>query len=201
MTSRCAFLAFFLVATSALGQDHKRIEPDELPAELKPFVEKGTLPIFFDTADLNVDGRADYILVLEKQKANASDPDIEDGQRPLLVIVQSSDGKLQSVKRNEKAVYCSTCGGVMGDPFDSVRVEKGAFTVVLYGGSSWRWGSEYRFGYSRRDNTWQLVQSVQTNYHASDPKNGTRDVYTPPKDYGKIDIADFDPDNYLTAKK
>jgi len=26
-------------------------------------------------------------------------------------------------------------------------------------------------------------------------------VYTPPKDYGKIDIADFDPENYKNTSK
>ena len=172
------------------------ISVDKMPAEIRPFVEPGTLPIFLATSDLNGDGRPDFVLVLERQKAKPTDPDIEEGQRPLLVLVRRADGSLKAAKRNDKVVYCSSCGGVMGDPFQGVEAGTKTFTVSHYGGSSWRWSVDYRFNYSRRDDTWQLVKVDEKNFHAMSSDVEERKVSTPPKDFGKIDIADFDPDNW-----
>ncbi|MBI3230188.1 MAG: hypothetical protein HYZ45_08460, partial [Burkholderiales bacterium] len=53
------------------------------------------------------------------------------------------------------------------------------------------------FNYSRRDNTWQLVRAEESTFNAADPdKTMKQKTYTPPKHYGKIDIVDFDPQNY-----
>lgn len=136
------------------------------------------------------------MLVLERQKAKASDPDIEEGQRPLLILVRGAEGTLKEARRNSKVVYCSSCGGVMGDPFQGVEVGPKTFTVSHYGGSAWRWSVDYKFNYSRRDDTWQLVKVEETNFHAMSPEKEEIKVSTPPKDFGKIDIADFDPDNW-----
>lgn len=54
--------------------------------------------------------------------------------RPLLIPVRDADGKVRLAKRSAKTVACRTCGGVLGDPFESVHVEKGRFTVEHYGG-------------------------------------------------------------------
>lgn len=168
----------------------------QLPKAVRPFVEKDTLPLFLAQADLNGDGRLDYILVLEKQRARESDPEIEAGQRPLLIIVQRPNGELKAVKRNDQIVYCSTCGGMMGDSFVGVEVDPKTFTVSHYGGSAWRWSRDVTFNYSRKDNTWQLVKVEEGSFHASAPDDGKSKTYTPPRHFGKIDIADFDPENW-----
>jgi hypothetical protein len=169
---------------------------DKLPVEVRPFIEKGALSLAFEAADLNGDGLQDFVLVLEKQKAKASDPDIEENQRPLLILIRRPEGSMLLAARNEKIVYCSGCGGVFGDPFEGIKAGLKTFTVYHYGGSAWRWSIEYKFNYSRRDNTWQLVRVQETTYHASEPNKQKVKVYTPPKDYGKIDIGNFDPDNW-----
>jgi hypothetical protein len=189
-------LNFVFLMFSSFAEGIIYLELDELPAEIRPFVEKGTSPLFFASADLNGDGLQDFVLVLERQKAKPSDPDIEDRQRPLLILVQQSDGALKEVKRNEKVVYCSTCGGLMGDPFQGVVVEPKSFTVSHYGGSAWRWSIDYVFNYSHEDKTWKLARVEQSSFHAFEPDNVKRDVDHPPKDYEKIDIADFDPDHW-----
>jgi hypothetical protein len=84
----------------------------------------------------------------------------------------------------------------MGDPFGGVTVGPGTFTVSNAGGTGWRWSSLYTFNYSRRDDTWQLVRVEEHGFHASEPGKGRTTVSTPPKDFGKIDIADFDPGNW-----
>ena len=168
-----------------------------IPAELKPFIEPRTVLLSFDAADLNGDGLSDYVLVLEKQKNKPTDDDITDGQRPLLLLIRQPNGTLKLAKRNDKLVMCSTCGGVMGDPFEAMVVGSKTFTVSHFGGSGWRWANSARFNYSRRDDTWQLVRVEEVSFHAGDPDKTTKTkVYTPPKHFGKIDIADFDPESF-----
>ena len=169
----------------------------KIPADVAPFVESGTKAIALEKSDLNGDGREDFILVLEKEKPAKDADDFPVGQRPLLILLRGADGKLTMAKRNEKIVMCSQCGGVFGEPFEGVIAKTNTFSVEHYGGSSDRWKFSYKFNYSRIDQTWQLVRVDEIHYHTSNPNGGTTRIYTPPKHFGKIDVADFDPENYL----
>ena len=115
--------------------------------------------------------------------------------------MRGEDGGLAEAKRNERIVMCSQCGGVFGDPFEGVTAARNTFTIMFYGGSNWRWAYSYKFNYSRVDKTWQLVRAEETEYHTSDPDKMKTRAFTPPKDFGKIDVADFDPENYKKAPK
>ncbi|HYW73251.1 MAG TPA: hypothetical protein VE961_19680 [Pyrinomonadaceae bacterium] len=169
----------------------------KIPAEVAPFIDSGAKAIALEKSDLNGDGRDDFILVLEKENPAKNSEDFPINQRPLLILLRGADGKLTAAKRNEKIVMCSQCGGVFGDPFEGVIAGPGTFSVEHYGGSSWRWKYSYKFNYSRIDKTWELVRVEEVNYHTSNPDKATTKIYTPPRHFGKIDIADFDPDNYL----
>ncbi len=168
------------------------------PAEVQPFIETGAKTIAVESADLNGDNLKDYVLVFERQNATEKDQyDYPKNQRPLIILTRGKDNKLTEAKRNENIVMCSECGGMMGDPFEGVSVGKNTFTVNHSGGSAWRWATDYKFNYSRIDNTWQLVRIEKTNFHAIDQnKTMKREVKTPPKDYGKIDLADFNPEDF-----
>jgi len=48
-------------------------------------------------------------------------------------------------------------------------------------------GGDGRLAVAKRNERISDVDKVETH------------VYTPPKDYGKIDIADFDPENYKSS--
>ena len=173
----------------------------KVPAEVQPFVEAGTKAIAVEAADLNGDGRGDFVLVLEKANPAKDADDFPVNERPLLLLLRGADGKLSEAKRNERVVMCSRCGGVWGDPFEGVEVGRNTFTVSHYGGSNWRWKYAYTFNYSRIDKTWQLVRTEELSYHTSNPDKMERHVYTPPRDFGKIDIADFDPEKYKKSPK
>ena len=189
-------LAAILLASSIAGAEgHLAI-----PEAAKPFVEAGTRPLAFEVADLNRDGRPDAILVLEPTLKPGDDERAE-RPRPLLILIGEPDGRYREAARNSKVVYCSSCGGMMGDPFNGVDVGPGTFTVTNAGGSGWRWGVSYRFNYSRRDGAWQLVRVQEDDYHASDAAKAKTVVSTPPKHFGKIDIADFDPENWKNQGK
>ncbi|BBB59633.1 hypothetical protein UNDKW_1360 [Undibacterium sp. KW1] len=172
------------------------IEGKDIPPDLRPFVTANTKLLAFASADLNGDDKTDYVFILEKQKKNAADEDMEQGQRPLHIVIRQADGKLKLVKTNDKIVLCSTCGGMMGDPFGDLKASKKGLTVSHYGGSGWRWANEFQFNYSRKDDTWQLVKAKESSFHASEPDNAKVNIFTPPKHYGKIDIADFDPEKF-----
>jgi hypothetical protein len=192
---RTTILALLLLCAApswAAAQDAEL----KVPAEVRPFVEAGTTAIAVEAADLNGDGRGDYVLVLEKANPQKDENDFPVNERPLLVLVRGADGKLTEAKRNERVVMCSRCGGVWGDPFEGVVAGRNTFSVELYGGSNWRWKYSYKFNYSRVDKTWQLVRAEEISYHTSDPDKMKTRVFTPPRDYGKIDIADFNPEKY-----
>jgi hypothetical protein len=183
-------------AVCAARQDELKI-----PAEVQPFVESGTKAIALEAADLNGDGRKDFVLVLERENPSKDENDFPVNQRPLLILLRGEDGKLAEAKRNERVVMCSQCGGVFGDPFEGVTAAPNTFTVMFYGGSNWRWAYSYKFNYSRLDKTWQLVRAEETEYHTSDPDKMKTRVFTPPNHFGKIGISDFDPENYKRPSK
>jgi hypothetical protein len=173
----------------------------KITAELSPFVESGTRAIALEKSDLNGDGREDFILVLEKEKPAKDADDFPVGQRPLLLLVRGADGKLSVARRNDRIIMCSQCGGVFGDPFEGIIAGRNTFSVEHYGGSSDRWKFSYKFNYSRIDKTWRLVRVQEIHYHTSNPNGGTDKTYTAPKDFGKVDIANFDPDHYLKKRR
>ena len=158
--------------------------------------EQAALPagqqvVSWEVADLNRDGRLDAIMVSEAKTAGE-----DEGPRLLQVLLRQPDGKLKVVVRNKRAVMCRQCGGIFGDPFEGIQTQAGGFTLLHYGGSSWRWREDYRFAWSRRDQTWQLVAVDSLSYHTSDPDNEKKQHARPPRDFGLINLADFDYENW-----
>jgi hypothetical protein len=190
-------ILFVMIAAAQLAvfaQDSSMIIPPDAAA----FIGKDQKALAFESGDLNGDGTIDHILVLENSVTN---PD-EDGsdKRTLLIITRGADQKLTLAKRNDRIVLCRSCGGSFGDPFDGVYIERNGFTVHNYGGSWQRWSLDIQFKYSRLDRTWQLVRFDKEEYDSHDPnKVGTSSSKTP-RDFGKIDIADFDPDAVPNTK-
>ena len=197
---RRVFMALILLCAATAGAA-AQTEELRVPAEVQPFVEAGTKAVAVEAADLDGDGRGDFVLVLERENPAKDADDFPINQRPLLLLLRGADGTLSAAKRNERVVMCSQCGGVFGDPFEGVEAGRNTFTVHHYGGSNWRWKNSYKFNYSRIDKTWQLVRVEALSYHTSNPDKMERSVYTPPRDYGKIDIADFNPEAYKKRPK
>jgi hypothetical protein len=192
MKKRFSICSFSLMAfVAAISAQDSGIE---IPAKIAPFVEKGKIVLALETVDLNGDGTADYLFVVEN--AEAASGDKADDERSLMILTAGRDGTLKLAARNDKVVYCRSCGGVFGDPFSGVTVKRNSFTVDNYGGSNWRWSHSYKFNYSRIDKTWQLVLVVKDSFMSTDPENSKIQRITPKK-FGKINIARFDPDKIL----
>ena len=164
------------------------------PAEILPFIKVRETFLCSEAADLDGDELQDYLLIVEKPGTE------EDGKRrELVILTRQKDRSLRVAKRNSKIVMCSKCGGGWGDPFssDNVIADRKTFFVENYGGGGLRWSEGYRFNYSRRDKTWQLVEVVVSTFNTNDLDSEETKIYRAPKNFGKIDIADFDPADYL----
>ena len=195
---KSAFFLLCLLPVVAVSQD----DTVKVPNEVKTFIDKGMIPIALEIGDLNADGRKDFVLVLSEPVAEDAQYEEGAGARSVLILIRQAGGALSLAARNNLAVYCKVCGGVFGDPFAGVTVRGTRFTISNYGGSNDRWAYDYTFAYSRRDRTWQLVRVEETSFHTLDPVRSMRKrVYTPPKSFGLINFADFDPDKYLRQGK
>jgi hypothetical protein len=197
--SKALIAAFIALPISAAAQ-HVAVR---VPAEVKPFVESGMMAVACQPGDLNADGRKDYVLVLSKPSADR--PTIDDAgdeDRPTLILIRDAANKLSIAARNDRVAYCKNCGGLFGDPFEGVVVRGTRFTITNYGGDADRWIDKFTFGYSRRDRTWQLVRVEESEFRVENAAKTLRTrVRTPPKSFGLIAFADFDPDDYMHKGK
>lgn len=99
-----------------------------------------------DTAsgDLDNDG-VDELVVAYNTSSNADV--IDDGIPRELVVYKQKHAEWTVWQRSASALMGSRDGGMMGDPFGDLSIEKGVLTVSHDGGSSWKWShiDKYRF--------------------------------------------------------
>ncbi|MCC6726101.1 MAG: hypothetical protein IT258_16460, partial [Saprospiraceae bacterium] len=72
-----------------------------------------------------------------------------------LHIYKKKDGKWELSKKAMGPVMSSESGGVMGDPFQEVKIENGAIVLTQSGGSRDKWTHTHRF--RAQDNDWKLI--------------------------------------------
>jgi hypothetical protein len=104
--------------------------------------------------DLNKDGLSDAVLALASAKEESFDPakDDIDSMPPRLLLILFNTGKGYTLAgKSAGALLCKECGGVFGDPFSELVIDKNILIIIHYGGSSWRWGSHYKFRYQQND--------------------------------------------------
>lgn len=154
-----------LVPGSAAAQDSRPV-----PRALQALVPAGWSVLAWQRADLNADGRADLVYVLQRLRdapAPASartEPDVDgDGDlanaespRPLVVALAAADGRLRVAARNDRIVRCRACGGVWPEPFEALTAWRGGFALAHYGGSGLRWSERWRFDHDAKAGTWFL---------------------------------------------
>jgi hypothetical protein len=182
-----------------------KAQSPDFPAELKPFVTKGYTALDFLKADLDADGRMDYILILKKAGEDTisfDNPDW-DAQRPLLIITKQADGKLKKAVQNDELVMCKNCGGMMGDPYVGLETKPGQFSIDFYGGSSWRWSESYLFRYDKLKKDWYLQQHSFSSFQSGDPEHTTQEGAAKREETGDIALKNFnayynsDSNNYM----
>ena len=114
-----------------------------------PVMEKG---------DLNKDEIEDVAMVIEElQSATESAP-----ERALLIAFGTDHDSYTRSIVAENVILSSDAGGVWGDPFESLSIDRGSVVVSDYGGSNWRWYDTYRFRY--QDEDWYLIGATMGEY-------------------------------------
>ena len=181
--SLTVFLSFALFITNA--------QEIKVPTEAKSFVLKGYQVLDYVTGDINGDKKTDAILVLKQSGEDTATLDTA-AARPLLLLIRQANGKLKQVARNDKAIMCRQCGGVMGDPYHGIEITATGFVLSFYGGSSWRWATAYWLKYKAAKKNWYLVKESQTSFHAGDPEKTTKELTIEETELGEVVFEDVD---------
>ncbi len=159
--------------------------------DAKAFVPAGARLLEISKGDLNGDGIGDALLVIDRPAPDKLAAGDDGSNRIVMLVLGSADGKWHPAAGNDKLVPCSTCGGVMGDPFGYTRVFVGGFTVVNSGGSRERWTDSYTFRYAPAEKAWWL-ESVSRQVIDTDTDAETKKDFTA-AELGKVRFEDFDP--------
>ncbi len=171
-----------------------------LPEEARSFLLPGYEMLDYIAGDLNNDKKADAILVLKQTGEDTIDTDVN---RPFVILIRQTNGKLQQVVRNDSAILCYRCGGVFGDPYQGIEINESGFDIDFYGGSSWRWSRHYFFKYNAAKKNWYLHRDFSSSYHVTDEdldKSATETTIDA-TELGSISIAEFNSfPNYTEAK-
>lgn len=132
------------------------IEEDQavLTKTFNEFISAGHTVVDTATSDFNNDGLRDIAIVT----TNKNDPD---ENRSLVILAKTNSG-YKSYATNRAAVLCFTCGGAFGDPFAGITFKKNILTINHYGGSAWRWTSDFTFRF--QNNHWELIGISQDSY-------------------------------------
>ncbi|MBL8003943.1 MAG: hypothetical protein JNL36_02495 [Candidatus Kapabacteria bacterium] len=128
-----------------------------------------TFPKRVDTSatvigDLNNDGIQDLVVVITYPFLVDYDENMPydgDAMVPLAVYLGTKDGYSLLVQSNN-AVLCTGCGGIFGNPFSGLEInKKNQLLIYHYGGSSERWA--YTDVYEFRNDNMYLVENSFTN--------------------------------------
>jgi hypothetical protein len=151
-----SFLLSLLLCSSAalFAQNITEEQQSALTVSFSRFIPNGHIVLDAAMADFNNDGLRDIIIV-------SNDKNDPDQNRSLVILAATKDGYSVSAK-SAAAVLCAGCGGVFGDPYAGLECKKNIVTIHHYGGSAWRWTSDFTFRF--QNNQWELIGISQDSY-------------------------------------
>lgn len=109
--------------------------------------------------DLNNDGINDVAMVIEGTSTTQG----EAAPRSLMILLGNKNKSYSLSVTAQKAVLLSNEGGVFGDPFENITIDRGSVLLSFYGGSNYRWFNSYRFRF--QDNGWYLIGATIGSYY------------------------------------
>ncbi len=161
------FLTSFL-SFSLLLQSYKYPVLPATGTKIESFVPKGWHVHEKAEGDLNKDNLPDIVVVVEADKAVKSLKETDNDQQPriLFVAFKQADGSYKLSIQSNESIMLSNEGGVFGDPWAGLVIERGTLLVQFYGGSSSRWGYDYRWRFQNND--WFLIGATYTSSSTHD---------------------------------
>ena len=134
----------------------------EYGTSLESFIPNGWNLIKKATGDLNNDGLEDIAGVIEYNKPYNKSALEKAPPRILFIALREKNGYRLSIQ-TEKAILKADQGGVWGDPFESISVNRGSLLIKFYGGSNYRWAYNYRFSYQNA--SWNLIGYTSNSWY------------------------------------
>ncbi|EGO63794.1 lysozyme inhibitor LprI family protein [Acetonema longum] len=136
------------------------------------FVPNGWKLIKQASGDLNEDGLDDIAGVIEYDAPYRRGLE-EAPPRILFIALKEKNGYRLSIQKN-KFILKADEGGVWGDPFHSISVDRGSCLITFYGGSNYRWAYDLRFRYQNEG--WYLIGFTAENWYTG-TGNGEKEDY------------------------
>ena len=167
----------------------------ELPAGvLKLLPEKPDI-LSAVSADLNGDKKSDYAVIIQSKptdspsKAEEEKSGTEGRRLREFYVITANEAGYEIAAKTKQAVLCSDCGSEGRDSFLEIKALTKTFTILhkFNDSEGGAWGIASKFGYSRRDNKWQL-----TYFSAAG-------IELKPDDFGLINLEDFDIDFFMAS--
>lgn len=156
-------LLFFAIPGHALqAQNYQYPVLKKNGASAEAFLPKGWHILTQTSGDLNKDGLADLAAVIEADSLVKSLKEWENDQQPriLFAAFRQPNGQYALSVQSNESIMLANEGGVFGDPFDALEINRGSIVVRFYGGSSDRWSYVYRWRFQNKD--WFLIGATYT---------------------------------------
>jgi hypothetical protein len=136
---------------------------------IQSFIPKGYDTLATAKGDLNNDKVDDHVLVLKSQNEDSlveAGVDMDSFPPRVLIVLFKTGAGFSRAGRSDSAVLCRSCGGVFGDPFAEIIIQKGVLSIYHYGGSNWRWELTHKFRYQQND--FYLIGTTNRSYFNGD---------------------------------
>lgn len=132
------FLVLFIFSfLSCKSQENNNYEIIETPKSFKILDEI--------EGDLDKDGISEKVIVYDTEK------ETDLGTERQIFIYKKTNDKWELWKSSVGAILPSQHGGMMGDPFDGISIERNCIVIYHYGGSRQKWSYTHRFRYQSGD--------------------------------------------------
>ncbi len=188
----CCLIAL-CAAQSLLAQNNEK--KIVLNGDLQAFIPNGYVVMDTAQGDLNQDQKGDLLLALKrKDESKTAEAEGEAPTRPLILLLRQNDNTWKQALRNDKILPCLLCGGMMGDPYQRLVVNRGFFTVESMGGSREVWQRYITFKYVSTEQKWVLHRLDEEWHDRITNKKGKKSKRD--KDFGKVFLDDFDADKF-----
>lgn len=154
---RLIFIPLFWACQSPANETNEDKTTDVQEVKEIPIPEGYTIIERID-GDLDNDGNLEAVVAFNTEEVNENS--YKNVTREL-VVYKETEGKWVKWKSSLQALYGSRDGGMMGDPYDTMYIEKGVLEVVHFGGSSWKWSITDKYRY--QDNEFYLIGYTSTS--------------------------------------